>query len=213
METLFNTLNEKICYIVGACESGKVQIPKKKGDIVLCADGGLDILEKNNIKPDFVIGDFDSLGYIPKGENVFVYPKEKDDSDTGIAIKLGFQKGYKSFVIYGGLGGRFDHSFANVQLLSYIAENGGQGFLVGENTYMTVIKDSSLSLKGKGTISVFSLSDKSMGVALKGLKYTLENGELTNSFPLGLSNEFLNEETSALLRVQRGTLLVIVTEN
>jgi thiamine pyrophosphokinase len=158
------------------------------------------------------MGDFDSLGYIPKGDNVYIYPSEKDDSDVGIAIEYGYDKGYKSFILYGCIGGRFDHSFANVQLLSKIAERGGRGFIVGEKTIITVIKNSELEINGKGYISVFSLSDKSEGVTLENLKYTLSDSALENSFPLGLSNEFINENTPALLRVQNGVLLVVISE-
>lgn len=212
MGNIYTKGNEKICYIVGAFESGEISIEASEKDLIICADGGLEILRKYGITPHVIMGDFDSLGYIPKGDNVKVFPKEKDDSDTGIAIKYGFERGYEKFVIYGGLGGRFDHTIANIQLLSFIAEKGGKGFLVGDKTYMTVIKNGDAELFGKGYISVFSLSDKSEGVTLKGLKYTLENSTLSNSFPLGLSNEFVNEKAPALIRVQSGMLLVVVNE-
>ncbi len=206
---IFNESLEKTCYIVGACDCGEVKISPLDEDIILCADGGLNILQKNNIVPNVIIGDFDSLGYIPKGDNVLVYPSEKDDSDISIAIKYGFEKGYKRFVVYGGFGGRFDHTYANIQLLTFIAERGGRGVLVGDKTTLTVIKDGEVSLFGNGYISVFSLSDESYGVTLKNLKYSLENATLSKSFPLGLSNEFLGENVPAIIQVERGTLLVV----
>ncbi len=212
MKDIFGFHNEKICYIVGACDCGEISISKKEGDIILCADGGLDILERYNILPDVIMGDFDSLGYVPEGENVFVYPCQKDDSDISIAIKYGFEKGYVNFAVFGGFGGRFDHTFANVQLLSFIAERGGRGWLYGDKTALTVIKNDEISIKGKGYISIFSLSDKCSGVTIENLKYTLENAELTNCFPLGLSNEFLNDEKPAYLRVENGTLLLVIDD-
>ncbi|MBO7254660.1 MAG: thiamine diphosphokinase [Clostridia bacterium] len=212
MKNFFFPKNEKICYIVGSYEFGEIHIEKGEGDVIISADGGLLLLEKNGILPDVIMGDFDSLGYIPKGENISVFPKEKDDSDSCIAVKYGFENGYNNFIIYGGVGGRIDHTFGNIQLLSMISERGGRGVLIGGKTALTVIKNSQLEIKGKGFVSVFSLSDKCEGVTLKNLKYTLENAELTNTFPLGLSNEFVNEEDFALIRVQNGTLLVVINE-
>ncbi len=212
MKNFFFPKNEKICYIVGSYEFGEIHIEKGEDDVIISADGGLLLLEKNGILPDIIMGDFDSLGYIPKGDNISVFPKEKDDSDSCIAVKYGFENGYKNFIIYGGVGGRIDHTFGNIQLLSMISERGGRGVLIGGKTALTVIKNSELEIKGKGFVSVFSLSDKSEGVTLKNLKYTLDNAELTNTFPLGLSNEFINEEVFALIRVQSGMLLVVINE-
>ena len=212
MNSLFNESFGKICYIIGACPCEDIEINKNASHLIICADGGLKHLEKKGIVPHVIMGDFDSLGYVPKGENIFVFPSEKDDSDVCMAIKYGFEKGYKSFVIYGGFGGRFDHTFGNIQLLSYIAERGGRGWIFGDKTAITAIKDGEISVSGKGYISVFSLSEKCFGVTIKNLKYTLENAELTNTFPLGLSNEFLPNETSAFLRVEKGTLLLIIND-
>jgi thiamine pyrophosphokinase len=202
--------SDGVCYIVGAYPFDKLSFIKGEKDIIVCADGGMVSLKKNNIIPDVIMGDFDSLGYVPEGENVFVYPSEKHDSDISIAIKYGFDKGYKNFAIYGGFGGRFDHTFANVQMLSYIANRGGRGVILGDDTFLTVIKDQEISINGKGLISVFSLSDKSTDVTLRNLKYNVENAELTNSFPLGLSNEFVNDKTPAFIGVKNGTLLLVI---
>jgi thiamine pyrophosphokinase len=210
MFNFFGDTSEKVCYIVGACECGEIKVSPMDDDIIICADGGLNILKKNNILPHVIIGDFDSLGYVPKGDNVLVYPSEKDDSDISIAIKYGFDKGYNKFVIFGGFGGRFDHTFANIQLLSFIADRGGRGVLVGDKSFLTVIKDSEAFIRGKGYISVFSLSDESLGVTLENLKYPLKNATLSNGFPLGLSNEFIKEDVDAFIRVEKGTLLIAV---
>ena len=203
-------MNEKICYIVGAYESGEVTISPTYEDIVICADGGCAIAEKYGIKPHYVMGDFDSLGYVPNGENVAVFPSQKDDSDMALAVKYGFEKGYSVFHIWGGIGGRLDHTLANIQLLSYIADRGGKGILFGNGSILTVLKNSETTLNGEGYISIFSLSDKSEGVTLKGLKYALDNGELSNSVSLGLSNEFLDSKTPAKISVKNGTILIVI---
>ena len=196
------------CYIFGAGCGLPQKLTPLKGDLVIAADAGLRSLEKLNISPDIIIGDFDSLCRVPDGKEVITFPKKKDDTDTLLAVKKGFEKGYKSFKIYGGTGGRADHTFANIQTLLYISERGGQGFLYGDNFTASVITNGEISFDGQsGNISVFSLSDKSEGVNIKGLLYEAESLTLKNSFPLGVSNEFINKK--AHISVEKGSLLII----
>ena len=111
------------CYIFGAIPIDSFNLKINENDIVIAADAGIINVRKFNIKPDYIIGDFDSLGYTPTDSNTIIHPIEKDDTDTMLAVKLGFKKGYKDFRIFGGIGGRLDHTFANIQTASYIAEN------------------------------------------------------------------------------------------
>lgn len=198
---------EKICYIVGGGECRKIEI--ENNSFVIAADGGLRHLEAAGIKADIIMGDFDSLGYVPEGENVIRFPKEKDDTDISIGVKEGLKRGFRVFVIFGGTGGRPDHTYANYQLLSFIAENGGRGFLCGEAYTASVIKDSFIEFEvgSHGLVSVFSVSEKSEGITLQGLKYSLENAELSSNFPLGVSNEFTGEK--ARISVKKGSILVM----
>ena len=201
----------KTCYIFGAGLGLPEKITVKENDLVIAADGGLEHLKKLNIKPNIVIGDFDSLGYIPKGKEVITYPVKKNDTDTMLAVKKGFEKGFTHFHIYGGTGGRFDHTLANIQTLSYIASQNGSAFLYGEDFTATVIRDGEISLDSRiGNISVFSLSDKCEGVTIKGLLYEVRDIELTNDFPLGVSNKFTNNR--ACISVKKGSLLIIYDE-
>ncbi len=196
------------CYIFGAISFSKFPFKINKNDLVIAADLGIKNTEKFNIKPDFVIGDFDSLGFIPKESNTIVHPVEKDDTDTLLAVKLGFEKGYKNFRIFGGIGGRLDHTFANIQTASYIAENNGNAVYFGNNENLTVIKNNKISFgkENKGNISIFAL-EESKNVNIKGLYYELENGFLSTNFPLGTSNKFDNKE--ATISVEQGKILII----
>lgn len=162
------------------------------------------------IRPDLVVGDFDSLGYMPKNENIIYHKPEKDDTDMMMSVKEGLRRGYRRFIIYGGLGGkRFDHTYANIQTLAYIAEHGAVGYLVGENTVVTVLKNGKMEFeKGeKGIISVFCAGGRAEGVCIKGLKYPLENAEFTHDMPLGVSNEFSGVESS--IEVKNGSLIIM----
>ena len=201
-------MNGHECYIIGAGDFfGLREIPDDS-DYVIAADAGYEYCRKNNIIPDLVLGDFDSLGAAPKHPNVMQLPVEKDDTDTVFAIKTGLEKGYRHFYIYGGLGGkRSDHTIANLQSLLYIANRKARGWLFGENYVWTAIKNSSISLKGEGSVAVFCFDGIARGVTLKGLKYELNNAEISSDFPIGVSNSMAAEE--ATIEVTDGALLVM----
>lgn len=199
---------EKICYIVGACSNNLIKINKKENDMVIAADGGYDFIENKNII-DLLLGDFDSIDKLPDFKNVQKFPVEKDDTDLFLAYKSAKEKNYKNFIFYGGIGGRTDHTMANIQMLSYMAEKGDKAFLIGENTIITAISGSEITIKGETgkTLSVFSASDKCENVTISGLKYNCENIILKNTFPLGVSNEFTDH--FAKISVHNGTLIII----
>ncbi len=197
------------CYIFGSMPVTKLNHTIDESDLVVAADCGLKNTEKFKIKPDYIVGDFDSLGYIPEGANIIKHPVMKNETDTILAVNVGFEKGYKEFVIYGCLGGRFDHTVASLQTALYIAHKGGRAVLIDDDTYATVIINSSISFDKacNGTISVFALSDNAEGVTESGLLYSLDNATLVPSFPLGVSNEFIGE--NATISVKDGILNII----
>lgn len=197
------------CVIVGAGELEGAVIRRRESDLVIAADGGLKYLERAGIAPDIALGDFDSLGYRPNLPEVIYHPPEKDDTDTMLAVREGFARGFDTFVIYAGLGGRLDHTVANLQTLAFIAENGGRGYLVGGASVSTALKDSSIAFGAdeRGMISVFCMGEKAEGVTISGLKYEVENAELIPYLPLGASNEFTGRP--AKIEVKHGTLLVM----
>ena len=198
-----------ICYIIGAADAEKIEIKAGTDDFIICADGGLEKALRSGINPALTVGDFDSYGKIPDEKNVIVHPVEKDDTDSMLAVKCGLERGYRSFVMYGMLGGRLDHTFANIQLLAYICEHGGQGILAGETYSVTAVKNGKLSFKkeNEGMISVFSLSNKSVGIDLCGLKYSVSDFTLLSTEPMGVSNEFKGIESS--ISVKDGILAVM----
>lgn len=197
------------CYIISAGETGKFKIERETDDYIICADAGYKTALENGIIPDLVVGDFDSLGEVPQLENIEVHPAEKDETDTFLAFTCGMERGYKNFVVFGALGGRLDHTFANLQLLKYLAERGIRCTFHSPRETVTVLKDSSVEFteKEEGIISVFSLSDKSEGVTESGLKYNLEKAVLSSSFPLGVSNEFVGKNSK--ISVEKGVLMIV----
>ena len=199
----------KTCYIFSAVEM-KNNFPKPdKDDLIIAADAGYLNVQKAGLRPDVIIGDFDSSEKPSTDTPIETFPILKDDTDTMLAIKYGFNSGYKRFAIYGGLGGeRTDHTIANIQSLAYIADHGGEGFLVGENETFTLIKNSFITLhseKGK-TLSVFAYGGIAEGISIKGAVYETDNLTLTPFFPLGVSNKF--KENSATVGVKNGCVLI-----
>ena len=192
------------------CAGGFDQLlePVKDGDFVIAADGGLAHLEKLGIRPGEIIGDFDSLGYVP--EDARVFPVEKDDTDAMLAVRRGLSLGYREFYLYGSLDGpRLDHTVANFQTLQYLADHGAVGYLAGNTTLVTVVKNGTIRFPAgtEGTISVFCMGSDAQGVTERGLYYSLEDAPLTAGFPLGVSNHFTGAE--AEISVKDGSLLVL----
>ena len=198
----------KKCIIFCAAEFDCLAAPIEKEDYLLAADGGLRHLEKMGLQPDGIIGDFDSLGYVPEGAQVF--PVEKDDTDAMLAAKKGLELGFSEFYFYGSLDGpRLDHTVANFQTLQYLADHGAVGYLIGNDYIVTVVRDGAITFPAgrTGTVSVFCLGADAEGVSIKGLYYELEKGKLTAGFPLGVSNHFTEKE--ATVSVEQGSLLIL----
>ena len=136
--------------------------------LAIAADGGLDHMRAMGLSPDFVIGDFDSLsGDVPDGDRSVRLPPQKDDPDLLSALKVGWSRGAREFHIYGALGGRIDHTIANMQLMALLASHGGIGYLYGDGSIVTAIADGALEFPAnhvapRRMISVFSHSDVCM---------------------------------------------------
>ena len=196
------------CYITGAGDFISGWLPGK-GDFIIAADGGYAALTARGVRPDLVVGDFDSLGEIPEHPNIVRSPVIKDDTDVMLAVKQGLTRGYREFIINGGLGGRLDHTFANIQVLTYIAKNKARGVLLGSPMCMTAVSNGTVSFqkKNSGLISVFSVGGLAEGVTLTGLKYPLDNAALSYEYPLGISNEFTG--APAVISVRAGDLIIM----
>ena len=198
----------KKCIVFCAAGFHGLAAPIEKDDTVIAADGGLRHAQSLGITPDVILGDFDSLGYVPEGANVF--PVEKDDTDAMLAARRGLALGCREFYFYGSLDGkRLDHTVANFQTLQFLADNDAVGYLVGNDYLVTVLKNGSLSFgaDAEGILSVFCMGADAEGVTIEGLQYPLRNGGLSAGFPLGVSNHFIG--SAAKISVKRGSLLLI----
>ena len=196
------------CLIFCAAEFDALAAPIGEADYLLAADGGLLHLQKLNLTPHGIIGDFDSLGYIPTGAQVF--PVEKDDTDAMLAARKGLELGFREFLFYGSLDGkRLDHTIANFQTLQFLHDRGATGYLIGKDYIVTVAGEETLEFPAASTgiLSLFCLGPDAEGITLENLHYPLNNGILTSGFPLGVSNHFIGK--SARITVKKGSVLAL----
>lgn len=219
------------CYIVGAGDFTPRGFAPVPGDLVLAADGGYRALYSLGYTPDLLLGDFDSLGDLPLPPDLPVlrFPARKDDTDTGLALRHGLDRGYRDFALYGCAGGRVDHLLANLQSMARVSRLGATirlaapeydawaltGPAPDTSASSTPAPDAlapaavlALPPRPGGTlVSVFCHGDRAEGVTLTGLAYPLSDAALTGDFPLGVSNRRL-EGRPAAVAVRRGTLLI-----
>ncbi len=196
------------CLIFCAGALGLDRVEVKPGDFIIAADGGLRHTQGLGLMPDVILGDFDSLGFTPSGSQVF--PVEKDDTDSMLALRQALDRGYREIYIYGGLdGGRLDHTVANFQALQFAADRGAAAYLIGERYCVTVLKNEELRFPAtaQGILSLFCMGPDATGVTIENLQYPLENGTLTSGFPLGVSNHFMGRDSR--ISVKNGSLLAM----
>ena len=230
----------KKCYIVGAGETYG-DITPCEGDLVIAADGGLDHLLSRGIAPDVIVGDFDSVtagtdtalsgdiayasafdrdgvpfekGVCHVGEKtveVIKYPVKKDETDAYLAYLVGVSREYTEFEIYGGVGGREDHTFANLCLLLRVKNEKNNATLFGNGVKFFVLKNEKTKIFGSEgkTVSVFAFDGEAEGVSIRGLKYEASSVRLDVARPLGVSNSFLSSGEGEI-EVENGALLVAV---
>lgn len=201
------------CVIFGSAEiTDYSNVSVNKDDFIIAADGGLYHTIVLGLKPDILLGDFDSLtNELPSDCEIITSPAEKDDTDMILAVKTALQNGYKNITIYGGTGGRLDHTFANIQTLEYILSHGAEGKIVGSRDiiYIQSIGKKEYKNIADSYFSIFSLTE-SVTVTTTGTKYNLSDYNLTRSFPLGVSNEIIDEYCT--VEVKNGILLIIFSK-
>lgn len=214
------------CIIIGAGDLTVSEIPdyNEQTDTVVAVDGGLLYCGLLNMEPDVIIGDFDSVDARTEEairmiesnypEKVLRLKPEKDDTDMLVALKWGLAGGFDTFQIYGGLGGRLDHSLANIQCLLYLAHHGAKGYLF-EGDGMTLVASATdtadvrrFQPSMEGYLSLFSLEKESV-VSIENMKYPLSSYTVTNDYPIGISNEFLPGK-SGVVTVHSGAVVIML---
>lgn len=197
------------CVFIGNGEFCSQQFCVDKQDFVIAVDGGYAHI-KDLCRVDLAVGDFDSLGYVPEGIATLRHDPIKDYTDMYLAFDEAFKRGYDEFVVYGALGGRLDHTLANLQCAYAFAKKGVKVKLIGKDFTAEVVTGRKTICGYKGqTFSLFAF-DETRGVYITNGKYPLVDATLTNTFPIGVSNELLDGDCE--IDVKEGYLLLILNK-
>ena len=169
----------KRCFIYAAGTFYGLREPPREGDLQIAADAGLHLCERLGVRPDVVLGDFDSMDVCQAPADCIRVPVEKDDTDTMLALREGLRRGCDTFYLY-------DQNFVYTAI---------------ENETLTLAREVDW-----GIVSLFSMGDCAEHITLDGLQYPLTDGTIDCGFPLGVSNHIV--APTARITVGRGPLLV-----
>lgn len=203
-------MEKQRCVVICAGEQGDMTFSPEKTDFVICCDAGLRAAERLGITPDLIMGDFDSYeGELPEGIETKRFPVEKDDTDSMLALREGLKRGFKNFLLLFSLGGRLDHTMANIQALAFLEENGACGELLGAEDSVKLLKNGKMEIPYREgwNFSLFAFGQTARGVTLTGMQYPLENADITQSFPIGMGNHLIAPKGS--VSVREGALLIM----
>ncbi|MCH5192506.1 MAG: thiamine diphosphokinase [Oscillospiraceae bacterium] len=199
------------CWIFAGAPDDNFTVKPPDDAYIIAADSGYLAVKRSGLTPDLVLGDFDSLDEKPCCSEIITAPAEKDDTDTMLAVKTALERGYTDISIVGSIGGRLDHTFANIQTLAYILKNGGFGRLIGEKDTVELLDSGGYSYDRRESMyfSLFSYGESAV-ITTSGTKYNVAQYRLDNTFPLGVSNEIT--EDNCRISVHEGQILVIFSK-
>lgn len=202
----------KRCVIIGGANiENYIQIKKylKADDFNIFCDSGLKHLEKLEISPDLIVGDFDSHENPNLSAETIVLPCEKDDTDTVFAVKEAIKRGFCDFLLIGVIGQRLDHTLGNVSILLMLDSLNKKAKIVDDFSEMEIISDKAAYIDDSFSFfSLINISGKAEGITIENAKYPLKNGEITTEYQYGISNEVLKNKT-AKVSLSEGKLLLI----
>lgn len=201
------------CVIISGSPDTNVEEIKSlctSDDFIVCADSGYSFAKKAGLTPNLIIGDFDSLKEeLPQNTEVVKLNTHKDDTDTEHCVMECIRRGYKDFLLLGSIGGRTDHTFANIATLAFLSEYNYNGIARNNGEEIRILKEGSYEMNNKkGLIfSVFPYGCESVNVTYKGAEYMLNNKTLTYNVSRGISNVFVNDEAEITINRGRAILL------
>lgn len=223
MKKSTEVMNEKILLITGGnIEEAFLEdlLMNEKYSLIIAADRGLLTADKLNIKPDYIIGDFDSVPpyllseYKTKDIPIETFPRMKDKTDTHIAFEMALKRNPSSIDLVGAIGSRMDHTIANIDLL-LSALNQGVSARILDGYNNIYLKNNSFIIDKKNQhgdfISLLPFSYQVKGLRLYGFKYPLNGITLTHGSSLGISNELEAEE--GRVEFEEGILAVFETKD
>ncbi len=200
------------CVIIGGADIrdyGNTADYLKASDYYIFCDSGLKHMQLLGIKPDLIVGDFDSCENPHMDVETIVLPCEKDDTDTFFAVKEGIRRGFEDFLLLGVIGGRLDHTLGNLSILLYLDSLGKQAVAVDDYSQMEIVSSQPKQVEDKcAYFSLLNISGMAEGITVENAKYPLQDATITCEYAYGVSNEVLPGKT-ATVSVQKGKLLLV----
>ena len=202
----------KLCVIVGGADINNYEYIRsrlREEDYIIFCDSGLKHLEKLQVKPSLIVGDFDSHDNPHLDVETIVLPCEKDDTDTVFAVKAAIKRGYDNFLLIGVIGARLDHTLGNVSILLMLDNAGKKGKIIDDYSEMEIVSNEPVCVDDSFSyFSLMNISGTAKEITIKNAKYPLVNAEITTEYQYGISNEVLPGEI-AEISVTNGKLLLI----
>ncbi len=199
------------CVIVAGAEISnykEVIEQLREDDFHIFCDSGLYHQKALQIAPDLIVGDFDSHPAPEGTAETIVLPREKDDTDTVFAVKEALRRGFEEFLLLGVIGGRIDHTLANLSLLIYLHRLGKRGKILDDYGELEAVGWEGAAIDGSWPyFSVLNITGECGGVTIRGAKFPLTNAEIPCTDPYGVSNEPLPGQV-ATVTVDRGEALL-----
>ena len=178
-------------------------------DYIIFCDSGLKHMQMLTVKPNFIVGDFDSHENPQLDIETIVLPCEKDDTDTVFAVKEAIRRGYTDFLLIGVIGARLDHTLGNVYILDYLDELGIKGKIIDDYSEMELVSRESAYIEDSyAFFSLINITGMAKGITIENAKYLLNDAEITCGYQYGVSNEVISGQT-AKVSVKEGKLLLI----
>ena len=207
----------KRCVIVGGAginEYDRVRAALLPDDVFVFCDCGLKHMDALGVKPDLIVGDFDSHENPHMDAETIVLPREKDDTDTVFATKEMMKRGFEDFLLIGVIGARLDHTLANVSILLMLDTAGKQAKAIDDFGEMEIVS-AAAGRQGRATIddsypyfSLLNITGEAEGITIRNAKFPLEDGRIDCDYQYAVSNEVLPGQT-AEITITKGRVLLI----
>lgn len=195
---------------------------EREYDYIIAADRGVLPFQGLNRQPDCILGDFDSADaavvsyYRQSGIKMIVHPRMKDETDTHLAVLMAIEEGAGFITILGGTGTRFDHSFANIALLTLLLDKGIEGEIVDRHNRISMLlgghtKRIKREEQYGEFVSLIPYTEAARGITVKGFLYPLRKETLELGVSRGISNEIVDDVGEIFF--EKGILIVVESKD
>lgn len=200
----------KRCLIITGAPENDIDYYKSyiDGRYIISADSGYRKCQRLNIRPNLILGDFDSSEKPETDIETIILPVRKDETDTAFAVKEAVRRGFNDILIFGGIGSRIDHTYGNILSLNYCADRNINAVMINKKNKIQVLtKDYSFEKEGYEYLSLFALFGDCTGLTTRGTEYNLTDYTLTPDCPLAQSN--ILKDSRVDIKFKSGKILLI----